>query len=109
MVLAVSLIIITSILAYSMEESLPKCTRCNSHVTDSIEVEIENHGKVKLGKRTSGSWVCNDCLAEKVSEETHSTISTIRNDINNTHHEHLGAANKTDVSPNTPPADEAEI
>jgi hypothetical protein len=75
-----------------MEESLHKCTRCNSHVTDSIEVEIENHDKVKLGKRTSGSWKCNDCLMEKANEETHSTIATIRNDINNLHHEHLGTA-----------------
>jgi hypothetical protein len=34
-----------------MKDSLPKCDRCNSPVTDSIEVEIENHGKVKLVKR----------------------------------------------------------
>ena len=30
-------------------DSVPKCDRCNSPVTDSIEVEIENHGKVKFG------------------------------------------------------------
>jgi hypothetical protein len=92
-----------------MKDSLPKCERCNSPVTGSIEVEIENHGKVKLGKHTSGSWICNDCLTKKASEETHSTILTIRDDINNIHHEHLGAASKTDVSPNTPRADEADI
>jgi hypothetical protein len=92
-----------------MTDSLPLCDRCKSPVTDSIEVEIENHGKVKLGKHTSGSWTCNDCLMKKASEETHSTISTIRNDINIIHHEHLGAASKTDVSPNTPTADDADV
>jgi hypothetical protein len=92
-----------------MMDFLPQCDRCNSPVTDSIEIEIENHGKVKLGKYTSGSWICNDCLTKRASEEKHSTISTIRNDINNIHHEHLGAASKSDVSPNTPTADEADV
>jgi uncharacterized protein with PIN domain len=91
-----------------MIDSLPRCGRCNSPITDSIEIEIENHGKVKLGKHISGFWICNDCLTKKASEEKHSTISTIRNDINNIHHEHLEAASKTDVSPNTPTADEAD-
>ena len=38
-----------------MKDSLPKCDRCNSLVTDSIEVEIENHVKVKFGSYTRGS------------------------------------------------------
>lgn len=92
-----------------MTDSLPLCDQCNSPVTDSIKIEIENHGKVKLDKYTSGSWICNDCLTKRASEEKHSSISTIRNDINNIHHEQLGAASKTDVSPNTPTADEADV
>ena len=64
-------------------QSLPRCERCNSPVTDSIEVEIENHGKVKLGKHASGYSICNDCLAKRAREEKHSTILTIRDDINN--------------------------
>lgn len=34
---------------------------------------------------------------------------TIQDDNNNIHHEHIGDASKSDVSPNTPPADEADI
>jgi hypothetical protein len=49
----------------TMGDSLPRCDQCNSPVTDSIEVEIENHGRVKFGKYTHGSWICNDCIAER--------------------------------------------
>jgi len=28
---------------------LPQCTKCGSSVTDSIESEIEQHGKIKTG------------------------------------------------------------
>lgn len=98
-------LIFMPILVDTMKDSLPKCDRCNSPVTDSIEVEIENHGKVKLGKYTRGSWICNDCPTERTDE----TTSTIQGDSNNKHHEHIGSANKSDVSPNTPPADEADL
>ena len=84
-----------------MEDSLP---RCNSPVTDSIEVEIEYHGRVKFGKYTHDSWICNDCIAERARE----TNSTMQDDSNIIHHEHIRAANKSDVSPNTPPADEVD-
>ena len=88
-----------------MMDSVPKCDRCNSPVTDSIEVEIENHGKVKFGSYTRGSWICNDCKTERTNEVT----STIQDDSNNVHREHIGNASKSDVSPNTPPADEANL
>ncbi len=87
-----------------MGDPLPRCNQCNSPVTDSIEVEIENHGRVKFGKYTSGSWICNDCIAKR-SRETNSTIQDDSSNI--THHEHITSANKSDVSPNTPPADES--
>ena len=38
-----------------------------------------------------------------------SSSSTIQDDNNGMHHEHIGTANKSDVSPNTPPADEADL
>jgi hypothetical protein len=38
-----------------MTNSLPQCEKCSSPVTDSIGLEIENHGRVKLGKYTRGS------------------------------------------------------
>jgi hypothetical protein len=88
-----------------MENSLPRCDQCNSPVTDSIEIEIENHGRVKLGKYIDGSWICNDCMTEK---EKHISASLNHDDSNSMHHEHIGIANKSDVSPNTPKADEAD-
>jgi hypothetical protein len=39
-----------------------------------------------------------------------SFVSTIQDDDNNNkHHEHIGNASKSDVSPNTPAADEADL
>ncbi|MGH9975760.1 MAG: hypothetical protein ACRD8Z_07985 [Nitrososphaeraceae archaeon] len=79
-------------------------------VTDSIEIEIENQGRVKSGKKIRGSWICNDCMIKRAGEEKLSATSTIHEDDNNSmQHEHLGLANKSDVSPNTPTADEANL
>ncbi|MGA9317204.1 MAG: hypothetical protein WBV84_04025 [Nitrososphaeraceae archaeon] len=50
-----------------------------------------------------GSWTCNDCM----TEEKLSTALLNHDDSNSVHHDHMGAANKSDVSPNTPKADEA--
>ena len=41
--------------------------------------------------------------------KTHSSTSTIQDDSNNIRHEHIGDASNSDVSPNTPPADEADL
>jgi hypothetical protein len=94
-----------------MTNSLPLCEKCSSPVTDSIEIEIENHGRVKLGKYTRGSWICNDCMTGRIrgEDENLSTISASQDDSNGKHHEGVGVANKSDVSPNTPPADEADL
>jgi hypothetical protein len=84
-----------------MKNSLPRCGQCNSPVTDSIEVEIENHGKIKLGKNMQGSWICNDCAIKRDSGEKLSATSAIQDDVNSSvRHEHIGVANKADVSPN---------
>ena len=89
-----------------MIDSLPRCNQCHSPVTDNIEIEIEYHGRVKMGENIRGSWVCNDCVAKRTSEVT----STIQDDTNHSvHHEHIGVANKSDVSPNTPTAEEDNL
>jgi len=38
-----------------------------------------------------------------------SSTSIIQDGDNSIHHEHIGDASKSDVSPNTPPADEADL
>jgi hypothetical protein len=91
-----------------MINSLPRCDQCNSPVTDSIEIEIENHGRVKLGKSIGGSWTCDDCIAERTGKEKSSSTISIQDDSNSVHHEHMKDASKSDVSPNTPAADEAD-
>jgi hypothetical protein len=77
---------------------LPQCIKCGSPVTDSIEAEIEQHGKIKAGSYIKGVWTCNDCIAaiqgQDEEEEQQDTI---------------GVASKSDVSPNTPRADEAGL
>ena len=97
---------------------LPQCTKCGSHVTDSIESEIEQHGKIKTGNYINGVWICNDCLEsismqqEKSTEnkqEAYSSSSTNQNDNNNNQCDDIGLASKSDVSPNTPRADEANL
>jgi hypothetical protein len=62
-----------------------------------------------MGKYVGGSWTCNDCLAKSDGEEKFSTVSLNHNDSNSMHHEHIGAANKSDISPNTPTSDDAEL
>lgn len=94
---------------------LPQCTKCSSSVTDSIEAEIEHHGKVKMGNYTHGVWICNDCLAankrdENKSEDEEKSSSPSTNHDNNKISNHsIGVASKSDVSPNTPRADEAGL
>ena len=48
---------------------LPQCTKCGSSVTDSIESEIEQHGKIKTGSYINGKWVCDDCLGAERKEK----------------------------------------
>ena len=78
---------------------------CSSPVTDSIETEIENHERIKFGNQINGSWICNDCMAKRADE----TNSMIEDDDNSIHQEHIRDASKSDVFPNTPSADEADI
>ena len=45
-----------------MTKLLPECSKCSSPVTDSLETEIEQHGKVKTGRYADGRWMCHDCI-----------------------------------------------
>jgi hypothetical protein len=79
---------------------LPQCIRCSSSVTDSIESEIEQHGKIKTGNYINGEWICNDCLE---------SLHTNQNKGSSNQCDDVGLASKSDVFPNTPRADEASI
>ena len=45
-----------------MSKLLPECSKCASPVTDSLESEIEQHGRVKTGRYINGVWICHDCI-----------------------------------------------
>jgi hypothetical protein len=90
---------------------LPQCSKCGSSVTDSIESEIEQHGKIKTGNYINGKWICDDCLgAKKKEEKEYASSHTSQNDHSNDNEcDNMGLASKSDVSPNTPRADEAKL
>ena len=77
---------------------LPQCIKCGSPVTDSLEAEIEEHGKIKTGSYIKGVWTCNDCVAASQGQENEEQQQDT-----------IGVASKSDVSPNTPRADEAGL
>jgi len=77
---------------------LPQCIKCGLPVTDSLEDEIEQHGKIKAGSYIKGVWTCNDCIAASQGQENEEQQQDT-----------IGVASKSDVSPNTPRADEAGL
>lgn len=84
---------------------MSQCIKCNSPVTDSIEVQIEQHGKVKLGRHSNEGWICDDCFRNHASQKESNLAAK---DIQQKH-EKMEPVKASDVSPNTPKADEAEI
>ena len=89
---------------------LPQCAKCGSPVTDSIESEIEQHGKIKTGNYINAAWICNDCLrTEKKEKEEYPSSHTNQNANSNNQCDDIGLASRSDVSPNTPRADEANL
>ncbi|MFL6315117.1 MAG: hypothetical protein ACJ73C_00065 [Nitrososphaeraceae archaeon] len=99
-----------------MVNLLPQCIKCGSSVTDSIESEIEQHGKIKTGNYINGIWLCNDCIAataqmqeKKIEKEEENSSSINQNNSSNNECDTIGIASKSDVSPNTPRADEANL
>jgi Zn-finger protein len=90
---------------------LAQCTKCGSPVTDSIESEIGQHGKIKSGNYINGIWICDDCLGTERKEEEKEYSSSYKNQNNNSNNQcdDIGLASKSDLSPNTPRADEANL
>jgi hypothetical protein len=96
-----------------MVNLLPQCIKCGSPVTDSLQDEIEQHWKIKAGSYINGVWTCNDCIAKsqgqdkKTEQEKDSSSSPINRKSSSTDQQDtVGVASKSDVSPNTPRADE---
>ena len=85
-----------------MTDLLPKCTKCGSPVADSIESQIEQHEKIKMGNYINSEWICDNCLRAEHKEKEHSSSHTSQCD-------NIGTASKSDVSLNTPRADEANL
>ena len=90
-----------------MEKSIHKCTKCGLPVTDSVEIQIEQHEKIKLGSNADGIWICDDCMEiQKLLEDNKQPPIKEDNDEDSNV---TGRLNMSDVSPNTPTADETEI
>jgi hypothetical protein len=87
-----------------MIKLLPECSKCGSPVTDSLETEIEQHGKVKTGGYTDGKWMCHDCIESTEGKERGKGADYSSHYIDQC--DSIGVANASDVSPNTSRADE---
>jgi hypothetical protein len=91
---------------------LPKCSKCGSSVTDSIESQIEQHEKIKMGNYINSEWICDDCLGGEHKDKEYSSSHTNQsNNSNNNNNQcdNIGTASESDVSPNTPRSDEANL
>ena len=88
---------------------LPQCTKCGSPVTDSIESEIKQHKKIKTDRYINGTWICDDCLAAEKKEEKEYSSPSQTSQSNANQCDNVGTASESDVSPNTPRADEANL
>ena len=75
------------------------CIQCGSPVTDSLDSEVEEQGQLKKGKYVNSVWICNDCADAQ--------IKGVKNDQRE--ESMTGVATPSDVSPNTPKADEANL
>lgn len=87
-----------------MIKLLPECSKCGSPVTDSLETEIEQHGKVKTGHYTDGIWMCHDCIESEEAKKKGKRANDSSPSIDQC--DSIGVASASDVSPNTPRADE---
>lgn len=80
-------------------QDLHSCEVCNSPVTDSVSLKVENDNIIKLGKYNNGNWICDDCFLKQNNIKSES-IDYSKEGTEQT----LGVASSKDVSPNTPPA-----
>ena len=53
---------------------LPECSKCSSPVTDSLEVEIEQHGKIRTGSYANGRWMCHDCIESEEGKKQYDKL-----------------------------------
>jgi hypothetical protein len=93
-----------------MSKIIPQCIKCSSPITDSVEEQIEQHEKIKLGRYIDNIWICDDCInSRKKQEDENNLLTKEERSSNNEHHELIEAVNQSNVSPNTSKADEADI
>ena len=92
---------------FIMIKLLPECSKCSSPVTDSLETEIEQHGKVKTGRYTDGIWICHDCIKSEEGKKKSKGADNSSPSIDQC--DTIGVASASDVSPHTPKVDEAGL
>jgi hypothetical protein len=80
-------------------QDLHSCEVCNSPVTDSVSLKVENDNIIKLGKYNNGNWICDDCFLKQNNIKSESIDYSKEGT-----EQSLGVASSKDVSPNTPPA-----
>ena len=66
--------------------------------TDLLEAEVEEQGQLKRGKYVNSVWICNECADVQKRESKNDQLESM-----------VGVASPSDVSPNTPKADEANL
>ena len=82
---------------------VPQCAKCGSPVSDLVEPEIQEQGEVKHGHYINSIWICDEC--SQLSENQRQAKERDNYD-DSEKIEQIGKASATDVSPNTPRADE---
>jgi len=82
---------------------VPQCAKCGSPVSDLVEPEIQEHGEVKPGHYIDSIWICDEC--SQFSED-HRQAKERDNYNDSEKRQQTGKASTTDVSPNSPRADE---
>ena len=60
-----------------------------------------------MGNYINGEWICDDCIAAEEEKEYSSPSQTSQSNANQC--DNIGTASESDVSPNTPRADEANV
>ena len=88
-----------------MTKLLPECAKCSSTVTDSLEVEIEQHGKIRTGSYANGRWMCHVCIESEEGKKKNDKRANNSSPPPIDQCDAIGIASESDVSPNTPRAD----
>jgi Isochorismatase family len=78
-------------------------------VSDCVSSPDKNGHNRSLENMKNLIAIINSKVLENIWSGTKKLSSMIQDDSNNIHHEDIGNASKSDVSPNTPPADETDL